>query len=87
MTGIYDSNLFVFIAKASFNCVVAAGPEVTCTIINIILLYIQFMLIPSILMYSKTYSSLYILYVCTFLLFFECLWALLFRKKVPYKPN
>jgi hypothetical protein len=32
MTGIYGSNLFVFIAKASFNCVVAAGPEVTYTI-------------------------------------------------------
>jgi hypothetical protein len=63
MTGIYDSNLFVFIAKASFICVVADGPEVPCTIINIILLYIQFMLIPSILMYSKTNSSLYILYV------------------------
>ena len=51
------------ITEARLSSVVAAGQKVICTIINILLLYIQFMLIPSILMYSKTNSSLYILYV------------------------
>jgi len=58
------------ITEARLCCVVAAGPKVICTIINILLLYIQFMLIPSVHpMYSKTISYLYFLFVHIFYFF------------------
>jgi hypothetical protein len=67
MTTIY----LYLITEARLSCVVAAGPKVRCTIINILLLYIQFMLIPSIhLMHSKTISGLYFLYVHIFYSFY-----------------
>jgi hypothetical protein len=58
---------FLFILHTPKNNFTLTKYKVQVKITNTILLYIQFMLIPSIhLMYSKTISSLYFLYVLNF---------------------